>query len=583
MKRLFKKIPYNRLVAIVILLFTSIPCIILGVIYLQSERNTQKQSILSEYYTYADATATMASKTLASLESKMGYLMFDFEIHSHLSEINDLSLSQAIDLVHEINDAISIISLDNSSVTARWYPTLSTTSYGNYCHTLNVLAAEFPAGSDDPGYQEILALKDNQRLWKFRKVSRGSFQNGTPDDRLCLYSRFTILGHSAFFLEISIPTADLFVPLENPLPLGSLLALRLGQNDSYEYVILSSPLGSADSTSLLTQYGQNGNLADYEVIESPIAKTHHGKVLLLLPKSYVDNLLWPAIFDILMLYLLIAAIILGTCYMTSYFLTRKIITSIKEIQKDIATVTTQTLEESPVPTDIQRICQQVKNLVQNAQDYCRKIDYYEKESIRTELELLQMRFNPHLLYNTLAAVNHQTKEQKTRAAVVSLANYYRIVLNNGQIIIRMADEIEMVKEYLSVMKFTYCLADITYEFDIDEEILQYSVIKHVIQPIVENAIHHGLRPLKGNGILRICGKAEDDCLLIQVVDNGIGMSAEETENLLKEPAKDLRGGYGIYNVQSRLQLHYGKEYGLTIHSKEGKGTCVTMRIPKIME
>ena len=132
MKRLFKKIPYNRLVAIVILLFTSIPCIILGVIYLQSERNTQKQSILSEYYTYADATATMASKTLASLESKMGYLMFDFEIHSHLSEINDLSLSQTIDLVHEINDAISIISLDNSSVTARWYPTLSTTSYGNY-------------------------------------------------------------------------------------------------------------------------------------------------------------------------------------------------------------------------------------------------------------------------------------------------------------------------------------------------------------------------------------------------------------------------------------------------------------------
>ena len=583
MKRLFQKIPYNHRVAIVILLFTLIPCIILGVTSLQTERNEKKEILLSDYYAYIDTTATLASKTISSLESKMDYLRYNYEIHSYFSIINELTLSQTFDLIREMNNAASIIALDNSDVTARWYPLSSTTSYGDYCHPLSVFASEFPAGSADPTYLDILALNNNESLWKSRNLARQPDAPGAFTDRLCLYSSFSTFDRSACILEITLPLNELIVPLEDDLPLGSLFAICLSQNGYYEYITLSSHITPAESSPLLAQYEQTGSVSGYEILKSPISNVEHGNVLLLLPESYVNDLLRPETTESLMLYSLIAVAILCTCYLTSHLLTRKISRAIKEIQRDIAAVAAPPFAEDPVPADIQRICVQVKDLVQTTEEYCRKIDYYEKESIRTELELLQMRFNPHLLYNTLAAVNHQAKEPQAREAIVSLANYYRVVLNNGQLIIRIQDEIEMVKEYLSVMKYTYNLTNISYHFEIDEEILQYSVIKHVLQPIVENAIHHGLRPLSQEGHLCIYGKMEPDCLLIQVTDNGTGMTPEEVDKLLTKPTNNSRGGYGIYNVQSRLQLHYGKEYGLTIDSTVGKGTCVTMRIPKVLE
>ena len=581
MKRLLSKIPYNHRVAIVIMLFTLLPCIILGSIYLRTERNQEKQSLLSNYYSYVDTTATLASKTISSMEAKMDYLIYDFKIQPYLANINELTLSETLALIDEIREAVSIISLENSNVTARWYPEASTTTCGDYCQTLDMLISEFPNGSDDPDYQSIFTLKDYHLLWKVRNIIRQPGDLGVSNERLCLYSRFSAFNRSGCILEISLPVADLMTPTESDLPKGSLFAICLNQGDNFEYISLSSPFDSAKTTSLLSSYMQGGSLAEYEVIQSPIANAEHSQVLLLLPKTYVDNLLRPIVVQILLVYLLIAVIILCTCYLTSYLLTRKILSAIKEMRQDIATVIVPPVDEDGIPTDIQKICTQVKKLVKNAQDYSRKIDYYEKESIRSELELLQMRFNPHLLYNTLAALNHQARDPRAREAIVSLCNYYRIILHNGHLIIRMQDELAMVKEYLDVMKYTYCLDHIDYQFEVDEDVLQCTVIKHVLQPIVENAIHHGLRPLPQGGLLRICGHIDADCLCIQVIDNGKGMTAEETQKLLSKPSNSTYGGYGIFNVQSRLQLQYGKEYGLTIETNEGKGTCVTMRIPKI--
>ena len=583
MKRLLSRIPYNHRVAIVIMLFTLLPCIILGSVYLQSERNKQKQSLFSNYYSYVDTTATLTAKTVNSMETKMDYLLYDFNVQSYLAHIDDLSLSDTLGLMDEIKRAVSIISLENSSITARWYPVASTQNYGDSCQTLDTLVSEFPGGFDDPDFQEIYTLDNYNFLWKARNIVRQPDDLNSSDKRLCLYSHFSVFNRSSCILEISIPVSQLVMPTENDLPAGSLFAIYLRQGDHSEYITLSSPYESPKNLSLLSDFAQTGSLDGYEVIQSTISNTEHGQVLLLLPKSYVNALLRPRLIEILLLYLLVMVLILCTCYLTSYLLTRKILSAIKQIHQDIATVITPPTDTDTIPTDIQRICTQVKKLVQNTQEYCRKIDFYEKESIRSELELLQMRFNPHLLYNTLAAVNHKSKEPLTQQAIVSLCNYYRIVLNNGHLIIRMQDELAMVKEYLDVMKYTYCLEHIDYEFEIDDDVLECTVIKHVLQPIVENAIHHGLRPLPQGGLLHVRGHIEGDSLYIHVIDNGKGMTVEDTEKLLTQPQSNTRGGYGIFNVQSRLQLHYGKEYGLTIETDKGKGTCVTMRIPKLKE
>ena len=582
MKRLLSKIPYNHRVAIVIMLFTLLPCIILGGIYLQSERNKQKQILFSNYYSYVDTTATLTSKTINSMETKMDYLLYNFNAQSYFAHIENLSLSDALGLIEETKKAVSVISLENGSITARWYPVASTKDYGDYCQTLDTLASEFPGGLADSDFQAIYTLDNYNLLWDVRNIVRQHSDTNVSQDRLCLYSHFSIFNRSSCILEVSIPVSELVTPAEDDLPSGSLFAIRLTQGDSFEQILLSSPCESSEGLSLLSTFVQNGSLAEYEVIQSPIANAGDSQVLLLLPKAYVNELLRPKLIEILLLYLLIMIIILCTCYLTSYLLTRKILYAIKEIRQDIATVIPPS-DEDAIPSDIQRICTQVKLLVKNTQDYCHKIDFYEKESIRSELELLQMRFNPHLLYNTLAAVNYQSKEPLAREAIVSLCNYYRIVLHNGHLIIRMQDELAMVKEYMQVMKYTYCLENIQYEFEIDDDVLECTVIKHVLQPIVENAIHHGLRPLPQGGLLRICGRIEGDDLCIQVIDNGKGMTYEEAQTLLTQPPNSTHGGYGIFNVQSRLQLHYGQKYGLTIDSAESKGTCVTMRIPKKQE
>ena len=149
-------------------------------------------------------------------------------------------------------------------------------------------------------------------------------------------------------------------------------------------------------------------------------------------------------------------------------------------------------------------------------------------------------------------------------------------------IIRIEDEINMIKKYLSIVTFTYGLNDITYTFEIEEQVKQYTIIKHLLQPIVENALNHGIRPTGRGGTLHVLAYEAEDNIYITIKDNGMGMPPEKAESLLDAPSASVYGGgYGIYNVQQRIQVYYGKEYGLTIRSSSD-GTDVTMRIPKMM-
>lgn len=166
----------------------------------------------------------------------------------------------------------------------------------------------------------------------------------------------------------------------------------------------------------------------------------------------------------------------------------------------------------------------------------------------------------------------------------SLIHYYRIVLSKGHLFIRIEEELSMLKEYLKLQVFAYRLEQIQYVFEVDEEVLSYTIIKHLLQPIVENALEHGLRSNHETGLLKICAKPDGGDIVFQIEDNGIGMSKEQIQRLFTEPEKGSEGGgYGIYNVQQRIRTYYGDSYGMTFHSLPGQGTCVLLRIPKAAE
>ena len=211
----------------------------------------------------------------------------------------------------------------------------------------------------------------------------------------------------------------------------------------------------------------------------------------------------------------------------------------------------------------------------------------EQENLKdAELRLLQEQINPHFLYNTLDAILWMTEageNQKAIQIIQELSSFFRISLSKGQSEITISNEREHVKSYLEIQRYRY--QDILdYEIDFDEEILKYHIQKLTLQPIVENALYHGIKNKRGKGMIRVLGKEENDSIVFSIIDDGIGMKPEELERLRSLIAghitDDDQSGYGMANVEKRLEMLYGGEYGMSVESEYGEGTKVLVRIPK---
>ena len=209
----------------------------------------------------------------------------------------------------------------------------------------------------------------------------------------------------------------------------------------------------------------------------------------------------------------------------------------------------------------------------------------EQTNLReTELKLLQEQINPHFLYNTLDTITwlaEANKSQEVVQMVGSLSNYFRTSLSSGKDLVTLRDEELHVRSYLQIQKLRY--EDIlTYEITIDEELASCRIPKISLQPLVENALYHGIKNKRGMGSIVITGKRIMDDVILTVIDNGIGMTKERLEEVLEVLSERGNNGkdiYGLYNVNERLHLYFGEEYGVSIQSLHMRGTKVTIKIP----
>ncbi len=201
-----------------------------------------------------------------------------------------------------------------------------------------------------------------------------------------------------------------------------------------------------------------------------------------------------------------------------------------------------------------------------------------------ELNALQAQINPHFLYNTLDSIVWMEERGRSREAIVmvtALARLFRISISKGRNIITVREELEHVRNYLIIQKMRF-QNKFDYVITAQEDTLELRTIKLIVQPIVENAIQHGLEEYSvEEGLVEISSYIEDDVLIFRVRDNGAGMAPQQVENILTAPAG--RSGIGVKNVHERIQLTFGKEYGLTINSVQDEGTEVLIRLPKRQE
>jgi two-component system sensor histidine kinase YesM len=212
----------------------------------------------------------------------------------------------------------------------------------------------------------------------------------------------------------------------------------------------------------------------------------------------------------------------------------------------------------------------------------------EQENLKkAELRALQAQINPHFLYNTLDTIIWMAEAQKTAQVVEivsALSSFFRISLSKGKDWITIGEEIERTKSYLTIQRMRY--RDILdYRIDVDEDVLDNTILKLILQPLVENALYHGIKNKRQGGTITVRARPlSDEEIVLEVEDNGIGFTAEKLEQVnakLADEMGDIRleSGFGIDNVNKRIKLYYGRQYGLSIRSEYLIGTCVSLIIP----
>lgn len=206
---------------------------------------------------------------------------------------------------------------------------------------------------------------------------------------------------------------------------------------------------------------------------------------------------------------------------------------------------------------------------------------------KAQYDMLQTQINPHFLYNTLETINWMAynlsnSENPVSKSLITLASFFRNTLSSGYFV-SIEDEIKYTNEYINILALRYGdLFDI--EWDIDDTILPCTIIKICLQPIIENAVYHGLKPKNDKGLIKISGRCDDKNTIITISDNGVGMDSDTLYKLnrrLQDNAyNDEKSHIGLANVNQRIKIIFGDDYGITVESQEGVGTDVYITIPK---
>ena len=304
--------------------------------------------------------------------------------------------------------------------------------------------------------------------------------------------------------------------------------------------------------------------------------------------SYVDELVNQNVGEMLRLSAVMAALILAAALLTSWLLSRLLgrplrglAAAMERFENDADHFTYRPVGGT---REVRELSASFGHMVVRIQRLMTTVREEEVNLRKTELKALQAQINPHFLYNTLDSIAWMCEQGRSADAVNmvhALARLFRISISRGHELIPIARELEHAESYLQIQKYRY-KNQFTYEFITEPECLHYCCNKITLQPILENAIHHGLELMVDEGHITVEVRRDGEDILFRVTDNGVGMSREQVEAILSRSPGE-QAGIGIRNVDERLKIYFGSRYGLRIESEPDVGTCVEIRMPQIRE
>lgn len=361
--------------------------------------------------------------------------------------------------------------------------------------------------------------------------------------------------------------------------INSLLIPR--QNDTEFYLVdeQKTVIAGSEEGAVNRKFEQTVDLEDADFIVLQREIQHYGTLYLVADKDPLNRQARQGTIHILLISLVSAGLAISCIYIYSVHFKKNVENVMNGARKigegDFSYKITNVPrdEMGDIANSVNQMGEQLRELIEES---------YQKEleRRRSELNLLQEQINPHFLYNALSSISSiamKNGNMDVTEAIASLADFYRISLNKGRNVLTIREELKLLESYLKVQRMRFG-DSIVVEYELDDSLLDDSMIKLLLQPVVENAIHHGRDNTDGDFHIVIRLYKEDQKHVFEVEDDGIGI---ETEKLcqLQESLMNLEGGFGLRNVNFRIKLQYGNAYGVYVESEYGFGTLVRIEIP----
>ena len=271
------------------------------------------------------------------------------------------------------------------------------------------------------------------------------------------------------------------------------------------------------------------------------------------------------------------------------YVSSRIANPIKELEKAVKEfengVVNLNISESG-SYEIQHLTKAIKSMVNQMNLLMENIVIEQESKRKSELNALQAQINPHFLYNTLDSIIWMIENENYDGAIImvtALARFFRISLSKGKNVITVKDELEHARNYLTIQNIRY-KNKFSYSIEADDDTLSLTSIKLIIQPLIENAIYHGMEYMNGDGDILVKSYKKDGDLYIDIIDNGLGMPQEIADKLLIENNNNVQkkgSGIGLINVHERIKLYFGNDYGLEIYSEPDEGTTIRIHMPSV--
>ena len=348
--------------------------------------------------------------------------------------------------------------------------------------------------------------------------------------------------------------------------------------------LIYSQLKSEDTAALAAL--PDGTYSENNVIY--VLKTVEGSPWRVVGVSYVDELVTSNVWENFWLLALAAVAILLAALVSSIVISRALSRPLKGLSRAMRLFEKNagTFTYAPVggAREVQELSESFGHMVVKIQHLMETVRREEINLRKTELKALQAQINPHFLYNTLDSIAWMCEQGRNDEAVQmvnALAQLFRISISRGHELIPIRSELRHAESYLKIQKHRY-KNQFSYRFDVDESCLDFLCNKITLQPIIENAIYHGINGLVDEGEIVITLRADGSDVVFTVADNGVGMEEEQIQAILRKERSD-HTGIGIKNVNDRLKIYFGEGYGITIDSEPDVGTTVTIRMPQVRE